>query len=253
MATWIVHLRVAEKLLDLIQPLDVEQFLIGNLGPDLNIQDQGWESFEPPGDETHFRISSEDKFWSSDLVFYRQYIDNQHELSNDSKRFSFLLGYFFHLLTDNLWHKQVGEPTQTRYADQFSADPDFIWEVKRDWYGLDFIYLRAHPQASFWGQFLDAEYQTDYLDFFPPEIIQKKLANIKAFYQRDDEAINNLIERDFIYLSQCTMDEFIETTTTHIYWIYQQLWEANTDIIDLDSALQLNFKQQSSDQPKYPD
>lgn len=253
MATWIVHLRVAEKLLDLIQPLDVEQFLIGNLGPDLNIQDQGWESFEPPGDETHFRISSEDKFWSSDLVFYRQYIDNQHELSNDSKRFSFLLGYFFHLLTDNLWHKQVGEPTQTRYADQFSADPDFIWEVKRDWYGLDFIYLRAHPQASFWGQFLDAEYQTDYLDFFPPEIIQLKLANIKAFYQRDDESINNLIERDFIYLSQHTMDEFIETTTARIYWIYQQLWETNTDIIDLDSALQLNFKQQSSDQPKYPD
>ena len=253
MATWIVHLRIAEKLSDLIESIDIEQFQIGNLGPDLNIQDQGWESFEPPGDVTHFRNTPEDKFWSSDLDFYRQYIDNQQELNNNSQHFSFLLGYFFHLITDNLWHKQVGEETQTRYADQFSADTDFIWEVKRDWYGLDFKYLRAHPQASFWLPFLESEYREDYLDFFPPEIIQKKLANIKAFYHRDDEQINKLLERDFIYLSQQTMDEFIETATTRIYWIYQQLWETNTNINDFESALQIPFKQQSSDQRQYPD
>ena len=113
MATWIVHLRVAENLLRLIDGLHVEQFLIGNLGPDLNIQEEDWEEFKPPGDITHFRTSDEDQFWSSDLEFYRGYMVDLPWPGEDPQRFSFLLGYFFHLMTDNLWHTQVGAPTQS--------------------------------------------------------------------------------------------------------------------------------------------
>ena len=204
MATWIVHLRVAEIIFEKIEGLDQEYFFIGNLGPDLNVQEQDWETFTPPGDVTHFRTTSEDKFWSSDLEYFRKYLSDVNLPSVDPQRFSFLLGYFFHLVTDNLWHQQVGAPTQARYRKQFEADPDFIWEVKRDWYGLDFIYLRNNQAASFWTPFIESKYKQDYLDFFPPDAIQEKLAYIKSFYQRQDEQITALLERDFIYLSQAS-------------------------------------------------
>ena len=239
MATWIVHLRVAKNLLEMLDGLNTELFLIGNLGPDLNIQAEDWESFNPPGDVTHFRTSSEDKYWSSDLEFYNQYLSNLEWLGKDPQRFSFLLGYFFHLLTDNLWHLQVGSPTEARYAEQFAADPDFIWEVKRDWYGLDFIYLRDHPDADFWIPFVDSEYNQDYLDFFPPETIQEKLSYIKSFYQRQDEKINAFIERDFIYLSEETMNTFIAECSTRIYQINNYLWGEHDEIDRFSSALDL--------------
>lgn len=240
MATWIVHLRVAQNLFEKIDGLNLEYFLIGNLGPDLNLQDENdWETFRPPGDVTHFRASSEDKFWCSDLDFFRKYLSELNWPNEDPQRFSFLLGYFFHLITDNLWHQQVGAPTQAQYAEKFDADPDFIWEVKRDWYGLDFTYLRDHQDASFWDPFIDSEYNQDYLDFFPPDAIQKKLAYIKSFYQRRDENADNLIDRDFVYLSQESMKAFIAQTTARIYQIYQQLWVNSIDTESLNSALDL--------------
>lgn len=243
MATWIAHLRVAQNLFKKIDGLNLEYFLIGNLGPDLNLQDEDdWETFRPPGDVTHFRTHNEDKFWCSDLDFYRKYLSDLKP-NGDPERFSFLLGYFFHLITDNLWHIGVGAPTQARYTERFDADPDFIWEVKRDWYGLDFIYLRNHQDASFWQPFIDSEYNQDYLDFFPPDAIQKKLGYIKSFYQQRDEKIVDLIDRDFVYLSQDNMDQFIEAAGARIYWIYQQLWISDTHIADFNSSLQLFHKE----------
>ena len=239
MATWIVHLRVAQNLLAKIDGLDAEQFLIGNLGPDLNVQAEVWESFEPPGDVTHFRTTSEDEFWSSDLEYYRDYLAELQWPGEDPQRFSFLMGYFVHLLTDNLWHQKVGAPTQVRYVDQFDSDPDFIWEVKRDWYGLDFIYLRDHPDNGFWSPFIDSAYHHDYLDFFPPETIQEKLEYIKSFYQRRDDQIDALFDRDFVFLSKDRMEVFITETTTRIYRIYQQLWEENKEIKGYTSALDM--------------
>lgn len=240
MATWIAHLRVAQNLFEKIDWLNLEYFLIGNIGPDLNIQDEDdWETFKPSGNVTHFRILSEDKFWCSDLDFYRKYLSDLKWPSGNPKRFSFLLGYFFHLVTDNLWHKGVGAPTQARYAERFDADPDFIWEVKRDWYGLDFIYLRDHQGASFWETFIDSEYNQDYLDFFPPEAVQKKLAYIKSFYQRQDENMADLINRDFVFLSQEAMNSFIAQSTARIYQIYQRLWTNSVETEGLNSALDL--------------
>ena len=239
MATWIVHLRVAQNLFEKIDGLNQEYFLIGNLGPDLNIQDGDWETYRPPGDVTHFRTTSEDQFWSCDLEFYHQYLTDRNLPKKDPKRFSFLLGYFFHLITDNLWHRQVGAPTQARYAKRFDADPDFIWEVKRDWYGLDFIYLRDHQDASFWLKFIDSEYNQDYLDFFPPDAIQDKLAYIKSFYQRQDEKTAALYEREFVYLSQESMDAFIVQSSARIFQIYQQIWSKSKSTDRLVSALDL--------------
>jgi hypothetical protein len=157
----------------------------------------------------------------------------------DAPRFSFRLGYFFHLITDNLWTIRVGKPTQARFARQFADDDKFIWEVKEDWYGLDFIYLQAHPDSYFWRLFLDAEPESCDLDFLPPQALLRHLTYIKEFYQRQDEEIQSMTNRPFEYLSQAEMDLFVDETADRLDKIYRILWPVPPDLTRLDSALDL--------------
>jgi len=162
MATWISHLRIADNLLKLLPGLDNEQFAIGNIAPDSGIPDEKWEKFNPPGEVTHFKANEKSKVPLADLEFYRHYLALLPWPGTDSKRYSFLTGYFFHLITDNLWSAIISDPTRERYKAQFDADRGFIWEVKKDWYGLDFVYVRSHPDALYWRVFLNCEYTTHY-------------------------------------------------------------------------------------------
>ena len=59
MATWITHLRIAEGLLKHRPDWNCEQFAIGNLGPDCNLPDEKWETFDPPATLTHFELGGE--------------------------------------------------------------------------------------------------------------------------------------------------------------------------------------------------
>ncbi|MFX0093618.1 MAG: zinc dependent phospholipase C family protein, partial [Candidatus Hodarchaeota archaeon] len=180
MASWIVHLRIVEKLLNKIDILDPPQFAVGNIAPDSGIPDEKWENFNPPGEVTHFMIPNGNPWRCADLDFYRRYLQDIRQQDN-IKRFSFLLGYFFHLLADNLWHEKIALPTQVKYAIEFENDSDFVWEVKRDWYGLDFIYVRDHPNSLFYQIFLNCEYVENYLDFMPIEAVQQRISYIKEY------------------------------------------------------------------------
>jgi hypothetical protein len=245
MATWMAHLRIAENLLEQIPGLDAAQFAIGNIAPDSGIPDENWEKFEPPPQITHFKRSDSVHKDIADLDFYRRYLANIPP--QDIARFSFRLGYFFHLITDNLWTINVGKPTQVRYPDQFATDKNFIWEVKKDWYGLDQIYVRAHPDCLFWRLFLDARPLVDAqgrpasadLDFLPPEALTRQLKHIKSFYQRHDQSINEMCARPFVYLSSTSMDSFILEAVEQLKKIYHTLWPNPPELRRLYSALEL--------------
>lgn len=189
MASWIVHLRIAEALLGRIQPLDEAAFAVGNIAPDSGVPDEKWEKFSPPPEVSHFQNGHSVNRDLADLDFFRRYLHPLAESRQDARRFSFLLGYFIHLVTDNLWALKVGRPTRQKFLAQFEGDKDFIWEVKRDWYGLDFEYVRGQPESLFWRVFLPVSFSGDYLDFMPPSAIQQRVDYIKAFYQRADEEV----------------------------------------------------------------
>lgn len=224
MATWIVHLRIAEKLLEQFPGLDAAQFAIGNVAPDSGVPDKNWENFDPPPKITHFQPEEvREGFRSEDLRFYREFLKDVSR-ENDPARFSFLLGYFFHLVTDNLWGVRIIKPTMEKYPQQFEDDSNFIWEVKRDWYGLDFVHVRADPDGIFWQVFLPAEYTTQYLDFYPPEAIPQQLEYIKTYYQRQDEEVENRLRfSENIYLTAKEMDDFVDNAVRTIISIYDQI------------------------------
>jgi hypothetical protein len=213
MASWIVHLRVAENLLQIVPGLDPDQFAVGNIGPDSGIPDAKWETFDPPTEITHFHAPAASAHQSDDLGFYQKYLAGWAGPAENMKEYSFLLGYFCHLVVDNLWSDRIGKPTLERYQARFAADSDFIWEVKKDWYGLDFVYVRTHPQSLFWTVFLQCGYPVNYLEVLNPEGVRQRIAYIKDFYRRTDAETEEMVSRERIYLTKKAMDQFVEEAT----------------------------------------
>jgi hypothetical protein len=242
MASWIVHLRIAENLLARIDGLDPANFAMGNVAPDSGIPDENWENFNPPPEVTHFQAAEGEAWRIADLEFYWQYLVPTQREPVDAQRYSFLLGYFFHLVTDNLWEDLIIRPTRQRFAEQFAGDPEFVWEVKRDWYGLDFEHVRTHPDSLFWIVFLECQYEHDYLDYLPVEAVQARIDYIKQFYQRTDEKLEAWYgRRPDKYLSQEEMERFIETASEKLYRITNYLQHAMQQISNLSSALGLEI------------
>ncbi|MCK8059992.1 MULTISPECIES: hypothetical protein [unclassified Fusibacter] len=119
--------------------LDRGLFLIGNLAPDCNKANEDWSAFTPDAKITHFRsIGSKcepERFLSE---YYAQ--------SDEISRKSFILGYYAHLLTDNLWGDLIRnwKDENPQIKEKMSKDKSHIWTIKEDWYGQDFKYLREN-------------------------------------------------------------------------------------------------------------
>jgi hypothetical protein len=240
MASWIVHLRIAEMLLDIFPELDPARFAVGNITPDSGIPDEKWEHFTPPAEVLHFQDASSTERRLADIEFYQRYL-LPLQGSQDGGLTSFRAGYFCHLITDNLWAREIGRPTMKRYATEFAADKDFIWEVKKDWYGLDFIYVRDHPNCLFWRVLLAAKPEIGGLDFLLPEGVRRNVEHIKLYYQRTDAEIQAMCARPFIYLSMAQADHFIDESTQQIARILKHLWIDGSSAEGFASALDLGI------------
>jgi hypothetical protein len=225
-ATWIAHLRIAERLVERIPGLDEEAFAVGSIAPDSGIPNEDWTEFDPPAGITHFHGLEGEKKEIEDLRFYREYLAEPVTGAGGQRLSSFLWGYFFHLITDRLWALKVGQPTHQRFARQFEEDPEFISEVKRDWYGLDFDHVRAHPSSLYWRVFRTATFIENPLPFLPQGAIQRNLGYIQKLYQREDEEIEDCyIRRPNKYLQKEDMDRFVTKASA----ILEQVHRAVTD------------------------
>lgn len=240
MASWIVHLRIAENLLRLIPHLDPAPFAIGNIAPDSGIPDEKWEKFDPPPAVTHFGNFPGAERKLADLEFFRRHLLPLRGGQSQGP-VSFRLGYFFHLVADNLWSAKIAVPTTQRFSAEFAADKEFIWEVKKDWYGLDFIYVRDHPDSLFWRVFLSARPETGGLEFLPVEAVRQRVEYIQQYYQRTDEKVQAAYNRPYIYLSRAEMDAFVDETTAQLFRIYQYLWVNAASPDGFVSALDLTL------------
>jgi hypothetical protein len=239
MATWIAHLRIAERLLVQLDGLDAAAFALGNIAPDSGIPDEKWEHFDPPPKVTHFQIYDHPRFRSEDLRFYRQHLLPLRGARPDAALFSIRLGYFFHLVTDNLWYQQVARPAVERWRANFSDDATFWNEIKGDWYGLDHAYVRAHTGSLFWRVFVRCRYERDDLPFLPPQAVRRQLAYIQDWYRSDDDEIRALLARPFVYLTLAQMDTFVDGAVRRLTEIYRRAWLEGTPADGKVSALEM--------------
>ena len=226
MSTWISHLRIAEQLLAALPLLDAAAFSCGNLAPDSGIPNADGSAFDPPKQVTHFLRPGEDEGRIADLAFYRDYLAGVTP-SADPARYSFLLGYFFHLLSDNLWALRVGQPTKQEHAALFAERGSAAWEeIKRDWYGIDHQYVRDHPVSLFWRVFLPAPNPPGYLPFVPEATMRHQLDDIRRYYSAPtDEERAELapLDRAYPYLNAAIMSRYVDDTTVALLQIHVAL------------------------------
>lgn len=108
MASWMTHLRLAGRLHERIPALDAAQFGIGNIAPDAGVPDENWKNFDPPPNVTHYSHGKGRRGrYIRDLEFYPQFEAALAPGNPNVTQRSFLLGYFFHLLTDRLFDAYI--------------------------------------------------------------------------------------------------------------------------------------------------
>lgn len=197
MASWMVHLRIADGLLDDFGVRNTEQFVVGNIAPDCGEMDSEG-NYIPEKYITHWQKSKSNDETRAD-EFYEKYIARG---TNDQ---SFYLGYYCHLITDILWKKNIFLPVRERFADKFEKDKNFIWEIKADWYGLDHLFLTEHPDFRAFGILESVKsFPNRYLDYYSENAIEKQIRYITAFYKNYSWDS----DRDYIYLNKNQWDAF---------------------------------------------
>lgn len=201
MATWGLHIRIAERLLARISTLEKESFLIGNIGPDCGMPNSDWSAFDPPTEISHWK-DQEKKIINPDLFLEKCF--SRHK-EGDEK--SFLLGYYAHLLTDiefatMIKQKKSNDPLYQKLKE----DKNFIWTIKRDWYDLDHLYFREHPDSIFFKVFQHVKEFPDYLHYYPKGAIIRQVKYITDFYLKSSDDL----DREYQYLTAAEMDNFLD-------------------------------------------
>jgi Zinc dependent phospholipase C len=223
MGTWISHFRIAERLLTVLPDvglpnIDAQQFVIGNVAPDSGRPNHDWTSFDPPKSVTHFLRPGEDEGRIRDLAFYREFVQ---PLGRGDPQFSFMLGYFTHLVSDNLWMHFIGGSTHNAFAPEFARDRAATWEkVKDDWYGLDHKYLRDFPDNVFARYVVGASNPPSPFAFLPTGALAYRLDDLREFYRTPGDLV---LDRPYPYLSETSMTRAVTDCADAIAGLLAQL------------------------------
>ena len=203
MATWVAHFRLAEALLDRGLDVDRRLFLVGNIAPDSGVLNADKTDAEPSKNVSHWQGDGKDSHFEQ---FYADRIAG-NPLSDEE--YAFRLGYYCHLLADQIWVETIWRPKKKTplYAEPLANDPQFVWEIKKDWYGLDFLYLAENPQSIFFTDFVPIESVPDYIDdVFSAGAFTKRVKDTQAFYLNPSSWD---LERPYIYLNRQEWDDYI--------------------------------------------
>lgn len=215
MASWMVHLRIADRLLTEIPGLSETEFIVGSIAPDSGVPNEDWSAYVPDKEVSHFKRKKPDGGKSIDTAaFTRKYFTAEQQRVYSRKQHSFYLGYLVHLLTDILWTDNIFAPTaETDSRECVSDHKGFIEKVKADWYDLDYLYLRKHPDFRAFRVYQDAVgFVNTYMDEFSADAFDNRRAYITDFYLQE----NDHLDREYPYLTEAEMDAFVENSATEI-------------------------------------
>jgi len=216
MATWGLHIRIAEALLDKAQlGLDRTSFLVGNIATDAGKPNADWSAFTPPPEISHFK--DEKKRIRPDF-FYKTYLSNPKD---GIEEWSFLLGYYVHLITDVKWNDFFERMKEINpLYKKVETDKDFIWVIKKDWYDLDHLYFRQNRNSMFWTTFQHIKDFPDYLDYFEKGQVNEKIEYIRDFYTSSKDNL----DREYKYLQPHEMKVFEDDTVAEILRIFDEIF-----------------------------
>lgn len=211
MASWMVHLRIADALLDQIPGLSPIEFIVGNIAPDSGVPNEDWSAFTPSYTISHFKTGT-DK--AGPEAFAEKYFTPELQKTYDDRQYGFYLGYLTHLLTDMLWSRQIALPS---FKKHIGGEPPFrgpqVDTIKDDWYDLDYKYLRDHPGFRAFRVYLGCVgFRNTFMEEFSEDAMDNRRQYITDFYLHGKDNL----DREYPYLTEAEMDAFVESATSSI-------------------------------------
>jgi hypothetical protein len=201
MATWVSHFRIAEAVLDQGLSVHRQWFVAGNVAPDSGVLNDERTAYLPDTIATHWR-NPETKQMEPERFYEEMFpVDDPVERA-------FKLGYYCHILADVVWTEVIWRPKRAsqQYREKLDQDPAYIWEIKQDWYGLDFLHLRENPDSLFFKDYATIDSIPDFIDIFPPGAFTQKLHYIQQLYLNPPDFE---IERPYVYLNMTEIDNYV--------------------------------------------
>lgn len=227
MASWMIHFRVAQALLDsgslgnTPDRATATAFAVGNVAPDSGVPTPDGQGYTPDKTASHFmrRFDGVPDGQNSErcdpALFAEKWLKPVLTAAvTDPRTVAFYLGYLSHLVTDNAWVRDFIYPAKARFADLRleggvetpAAVARFYAFLKKDWYDMDFLYLKHRPDLPAYRLFLESPYfENRYLPFFPEDAFEMRRAEIELFYRKGVEGVE---ERE-TYLNEGELEAFV--------------------------------------------
>jgi len=215
MASWMIHLRVAEGLIEKLHIENETEFIVGNIAPDSGEPNEDWTVFTPNGFVSHFRKETEDnRKVICEERYIGKYFTPELRTGYSRKQDEFYLGYLTHLLTDKLWIRDITDPTKEKFPEEFARNEgEFWWRIKADWYDLDKLYLKYNPDFKAFKTYASAEgFVNTYLDYFSKMAFDNRRKYITEFYINGSKEV---VERP-MYISMQELDAFVDNAVEEI-------------------------------------
>jgi hypothetical protein len=202
MASWVMHLRIAEFLLQRVDTFDPLPFFVGNVAPDTGSPVDFADDYDPPKHITHW----EDE--RGNINTERFYRDEIEEKLNSRDRHSFLLGYYMHLKADILWRDMVWKPLYENmtFGERIQSDVKFLEAVYHDIHAYDAVYLASHPDSIYFTHFVFINEVSDYLSIFRDGAISNHVRHIKHHY---GWVIDHLQTHECRYISHRVLEAYV--------------------------------------------
>lgn len=202
MATWVVHLRLADYFLNKIKEISPQEFIAGSVAPDCGYGEKDSPGkFDPPPSVTHWTPTGSKKDCRY-ADFYNEYLNGKEK----DKPYWFYLGYYIHLITDIMWSSRVYLATLDKYPKE-AEDYGFIKQIKADWNDLDYKYIKEHPKFRALDILSKLGRVRDYLPYYKPNQLTEQIKNISDYYR--ENIGNQNLYREYTYLTEDEVNNFI--------------------------------------------
>lgn len=185
MATWVMHLRVAEKLrdcqaiADLFENIDEKAYYVGSIAPDSGRM-VGNFTYIPPKDVSHWKredVSYQQRFLDN-REFYLKYYVNE----TDSFKKSLFLGYYIHILTDTIYVRDIIHPYMKKRGMEFWRAS--IENIRKGWYEIDFRFVERNPHYRPLELLKRVDpFENEFIDYFAPTDIYNRVQSAISLYE----------------------------------------------------------------------
>lgn len=205
MATWVVHLRIADYLLKTIPGISAAEFVAGSVAPDCGYgKKDSIGEFIPPPSVTHWTATGNKKDCRY-KEFYSKYLRGRRKDAD----YWFFFGYYVHLITDIMWSSTIYMPTREKYSAQYAKNPEFLKEIKVDWNDLDHKFIRDNPNFKPLEILSAGERVKDYLPYYEKNQLTVQIKYIVDYYNENMGKEN--LDRKYTYLTMEDVDAFISS------------------------------------------